>query len=253
MISGRRKKKTDVILYALGIIFWVLVWYVLASIANRKLMLKIPLPLETVKILAKDIGRKTFWQSVGSSLLHIVTGYVCAAVIGVAFGMMSGHSRVFKALSMPLRHLIRSVPVAAFIIIAWLWIPSGILPSFISGLMVLPIIWSHTDAALASIDGKLVEMAKVFGMSRKDIIFKVKLPLMAPGLREGGITALGIAWKSGIAAEVICNPSGTLGALLQGAKTSIEYGQVFAVTLMIVLLSLLLENILKIVWKEHKR
>ena len=76
---------------------------------------------------------------------------------------------------------------------------------------------------------------------------------MSPQLRTGCITALGIAWKAGIAAEVICNPSGTLGALLQGAKASVEYGEVFSVTLMIVILSLIFENILKIVWKEQKK
>lgn len=246
-------KKREILLYAAGIVFWTAVWFLLASLANRKLMLKIPLPHETVKILFYDFGEKIFWKSVFSSLAHIVTGFVCASLLGVAFGILSGYFKIFRALSMPLQHLIRSVPVAAFIIIAWLWVPSRILPSFISGLMVLPIVWSHTDAALEAIDEKYCEMAKVFGMNQWEIARKIKLPLMAPQLRKGCITALGIAWKSGIAAEVICNPSGSLGALLQGAKTSIEYGQVFAVTLMIVLLSLLLENVLKIFWKEQKR
>ena len=117
----------------------------------------------------------------------------------------------------------------------------------------MPIIWSHVDAALASLDDRLVEMAKVFGMKRGDILLKIKLPLISPSVRKGCITGLGIAWKSGVAAEVICNPSGSIGALLQGAKTSIDYEQVFAVTFMVVLLSLVLENVLKIVWREQKR
>ena len=246
-------KKARILIYALGIIFWVLVWYAAASLANRDLLLKIPLPLETVKILISDLGSKTLWQSVLSSMGHIALGYIGALILGIALGLASGKSEIFKAFTSPVQHLVRAVPVAAFIIIAWLWIPSGILPSFISGLMVLPIIWSHTDAALSSIDEKYIEMAKVYGMNGRDIVFKIKLPLMSPQLRTGCITALGIAWKAGIAAEVICNPSGTLGALLQGAKASVEYGQVFSVTLMIVILSLIFENILKIVWKEQKK
>lgn len=237
----------------LSIAFWLVVWQLAASAANRGLMLKIPLPVETLFAFAENCTQGSFWLSVGASVLHIVCGFTSAVVIGAACALLSARIPLFRALSAPIMHLVRSVPVAAFIIIAWLWVPSRILPSFISCLMVMPIIWSHVDAALGSLDDRLVEMAAVFGMKRSEILFKVKLPLVAPGLRTGCITGLGIAWKSGVAAEVICNPSGSIGALLQGAKTGIDYIQVFAVTLMVVLLSLLLENVLKVLWKEQKR
>jgi NitT/TauT family transport system permease protein len=96
-------------------------------------------------------------------------------------------------------------------------------------------------------------MAKTFGMSKFDVVFKIKLPLISPQLRTGCITGLGIAWKAGVAAEVISSPSGSVGALLSHAKTSINYEQVFAVTLMVVILSILLENLLKILWKEQPK
>ena len=78
------------------------------------------------------------------------------------------------------------------------------------------------------------------------------MPFIAKTLLTTCLTALGFAWKSGVAAEVICNPTGSIGAILSGAKSNIEYEQVFAITLTIVLLSLLLENIIKLVWREHK-
>lgn len=239
--------------YALSVLFWLAVWQLTASAANRGLLLKIPLPTQTLRAFFENCARAEFWSAVGSSVLHIVCGFLSAVVIGVMFALFSAHSSVFRALSAPVMHLVRSVPVAVFIIIAWLWIPTRILPSCISCLMVMPIIMSHTEAALCAIDEKLVEMARVFGMKRVDILLKIKAPLIAPGLRAGCITGLGIAWKSGVAAEVICNPTGSIGALLQGAKTAIDYEQVFAVTLTVVLLSLALENVLKIVWRERKR
>ena len=134
-----------------------------------------------------------------------------------------------------------------------LWIPSRILPSFVSALMVFPIIWSHVDAGLAAVDERLTEMASVFGMKEREIMWKIRFPLMAPTLRTGCLTGIGIAWKSGIAAEVICSPTGSIGSMLQGAKAAIDYERVFAVTMMVVLLSLLFENVLKLVWKEQKR
>lgn len=234
------------------VVFWVVLWHLLATIANTKLLLKIPLPHETVIAFIDNLPKASFWSAVGTSLMHIVVGFLAALIIGTLCGIAAAYSAVFKNLSAPIIHLIRSVPVAAFIVIAWLWLPTEVLPPFISFLMVFPIIKSHVDAGLLSVDKRLVEMAQVFGMNKRDILLNVKIPTVLPFLREASITGLGIAWKSGIAAEVICNPVGSLGALLSGAKLSIDYEQVFAVTLTVVILSLLLENVLRLCWRGKK-
>lgn len=253
MISGMNNKIKKPAFAAGSIIFWIIVWHIGALAANKNLMLKIPLPYDTLKAFLENCTDTDFWLTVGTTITHILTGFLSAVILGTLFGILSGQSLLFKSLSAPLLHIVRAVPVAAFIIVAWLWIPSKVLPSFISFLMVLPIIWSHTEAGLNAIDEKLVEMAKVYGMPKTSITFKIKLPLILPQLRTGCITGLGIAWKAGVAAEVISNPSGSIGALLSAAKTEINYEQVFAVTLMVVILSLLLEILLKLIWKEQKR
>ena len=250
--AQKRKRLWRALSSAAAILFWILVWHIAASLANRKLLLKIPLPLGTLKTFFTDLGDPAFLLAAGTSVLHILAGYISAVIIGILCGILAESSPFFRKLSAPLLHLIRSVPVAAFIFIAWLWIPSRILPSFISALMVLPIIWSHAEAGLAAADVRYSEMGRVFGMTRRDIVLKIRLPLIAPHLRTGCITGLGIAWKSGVAAEVICNPVGSIGALLQRGKTTIDYEEVFAVTLAVVLLSLLLENLLKFVWREDR-
>lgn len=245
--------RKGIILNILAALFWVAVWHVGAALANRTLLLKIPLPWETLRTFLRLCGEGGFWRAVGSSVGHILWGFLSAAALGTVGGVASNASGWFRRLAAPLLRLIRTVPVAAFILLAWLWIPSRILPSFVSALMVLPIVWSHVDAGLAAVDERLPEMARVFGMSRRQVLLYVRLPLMAPALRTGCLTGVGIAWKAGIAAEVICNPTGSIGALLQGAKVAIDYERVFAVTLMVVLLSVLFEYALKLAWKEQRR
>ena len=235
-----------------SVLIWIIVWHILGSVANRGLLLKIPLPLDTLNAFLENLSSVSFWEAVGVSLMHIVIGFLAAVIIGTLCGILANFSAAFKTLSAPIFHIIRSVPVAAFIVIAWLWIPTSVLPPFISFLMVFPIIKSHIDTGLGSVDMKNVEMATVFGMSRWGVLKNIKIPTVLPFLREASITGLGIAWKSGIAAEVICNPSGSLGALLSGARATIDYEQVFAVTLTVIILSLILENILKLCWKERK-
>ena len=235
-----------------SIVFWIVVWQIGAQIANKNLTLPIPLPLETLSAFLESASEVKFWSAVGTSLFHIALGFAIAVLIGAVSGILANASSLFKALTDPIFHIIRAVPVVAFIIIAGLWIRSSLMPVFISFLMVVPIVKSHIDAGLLAVDKKNVEMATVFGMDKKGIILNVKIPTVLPHLRQALITGLGIAWKSGVAAEVICNPTGSLGAMLRGANASIEYEYVFAVALMVVILSFILENILKICWKERK-
>ncbi len=235
-----------------SILFWIFLWHVAAVSVNKNLLIPIPLPLETAVVFFKNCKNADFWSAVGVSILHITLGFLSGAVLGSLSGFFSGSSKFFRYLSSPLLHLIRSVPVAAFIILAWLWIPTNLLPSFISCLMVLPIVHIAVENGLFAVDPKLTEMARVMGLSATRTFFHIKLPAICPFLRIGCINGLGFAWKSGVAAEVICNPTGSIGALLSSSKSNIDYGQVFAVTLTIVFLSLLLENVIKFIWKEPK-
>lgn len=245
-------KAKKILLKIAAILFWIAAWHIGASAANKNMLIAIPLPLQTLEAFWRNIGRADFLSAVGRSLLHIAAGFICAAVLGLALGMAAGANRAFYTLISPITHLIRSVPVAAFIILAWLWIPSGILPSFISFLTVFPIVWLQVMAGTAGIDKKLTEVPRVMRVSRFKVFFGIKLPMTMPYFRTSCITGLGFAWKSGVAAEVICNPTGTIGSMLSRAKQTIDYPQVFAVTLTIVLLSLLLENIIKLLWREKR-
>ncbi len=252
MISTMQAKFKKTVFSAVSVLLWILLWHIGATIANKNLLFKIPLPIDTLKEFLVCAKTSVFWTSVGNSILHIVIGFTFAVVLGLICGMLSGNSVIFKTVSSPISRLIRSVPVAAFIVLAWLWIPSGSIPSFIAFLMVFPIVWLQIESSLLSIDNKLIEMARVMGMSKQGIIKNIKIPSVLPSFRNSCITGLGFAWKSGVAAEVICNPTGSIGAMLSNAKSNLEYSRVFAIVLTIVILSLILENIIKFFWRENR-
>lgn len=233
-------------------IFWTLLWHIGAGFANQKLLFRIPLPYETLKEFLLCLKEENFWLAVGNSLQNIISGFIFAILFGLIFGLLSGNSTIFRIFTSPISRLIRSVPVAAFIVLAWLWLPSSVIPSFIAFLMVFPIVWIQVENGLLSVDKKLIEMAKVMGMDKKGIIINIKIPALMPSFRNACITGLGFAWKSGVAAEVICNPTGSIGALLSNAKSNIELERMFAIILTIIVLSLILENIIKLIWREKR-
>ena len=138
--------------------------------------------------------------------------------------------------------LIRAIPVAVFTIVVFLWVSRPYIPSTIVFLTVLPIVWSNVETGLENADRHLSEMARVFGMSRRAILRQITLPGIRPYVSAAVTTGLGFAWKSGIAAEVICRTQGSLGDLLWSGKATVSYDEVFALTAVIVLCSALLQR-----------
>jgi NitT/TauT family transport system permease protein len=230
-------KKTAILL------FWISVWQILSMLIAKELL--IPSPYSTLQALINISQTKAFYISVAYSLLRIIVGFSLGVLTGFLCGILSANSKLFKEITAPAVQIIKAVPVASFIILAFFWFESTYLPIFITFLMVLPIIWSATETALYSIDKNYIEMGKVFRLSNTSIFFKIKLPLIFPSFISAALTSLGFAWKSGVAAEVIAKPLHSLGGMLEQSKTHLEISEVFALTAVVALLSLLLEITLK--------
>lgn len=234
---------------SIGALFWLALWWVVSLIVHKELL--VPSPAQAVAVLGDLLVEPSFWGAAALSMLRILLGFGLAALVGALGGILSDRYPPFDWLFSPLLHLIRSVPVASFIILALVWIHTPWLPVFIAFLMVLPIFWSNIRAGMAQTDIKELEMGKVLGLPRRKIWAAIRLPALKPYFRSACVTGLGFAWKSGVAAEVICRPDQSLGDLLQSAKLQLETPTVFALTIVIAALSLILELILNALWKEN--
>ena len=224
-------------------LLWLAVWQLSAAAVGQELL--IPYPKAVLLTLWELARTADFWRAVLFSMLRITAGYSLGVVIGTAGAVLTARFAVFKAIFSPILHLIRAVPVASFIILALVWIKSAYLAVFISFLMVLPIIWTTVQSGIEGLDRKCLELSQVFWLSSAKTLFQIKIPFILPSFIASATSALGFAWKSGVAAEVICRPANSLGKLLQDAKLYLETPRVFAVTATVALLSLLLELIIK--------
>lgn len=225
-----------------AVVFWLVVWQFAAMAANRTLLLPIPTPLDTLSALWRMGGTAEFWRSLLLSLLRICAGFVLALAVGALCAAASARWRGFRWLARPLLGLVRAVPVAVFTVLVFLWVSRPYIPSAIVFLTVLPIVWSSVEAGIGSVDPHLAELGRVFGMSGWRIARHITLPQLRPCLTSAVATGLGFAWKSGIAAEVICRTQGSLGDLLWSGKATVSYDEVFALTVVIVLCSALLQG-----------
>jgi NitT/TauT family transport system permease protein len=184
------------------------------------------------------------WLFAGLTLLRIMSGFVLGVVCGIFLAVLTARSRFAEALLSPLRAIVKASPVTSFILLALLWFSSDMVPLFISFLMVVPMVWTATAEAILQTDVRLIEMGKLYGLTSWQIVRKIFIPSVLPAFLAACTTSLGFAWKSGVAAEIIALPRQSIGYMLYQSKLRIETVDLFAWTLMIVALSMLLERLL---------
>ena len=233
--------KSRKIYYAAAALLWILIWQVAVTYVNRRLLIPIPTPVSTAAALIRLSADRSFFHAVFLSILRITVGFLSAFAVGTLLAVLSVKSEFVHVLTAPLLQLIRAIPVASFTILVFLWVTRERIPSVISFFTVLPVIWANVESGLRAADEGLVEMARVFGLPGGRILREILLPSIRPYIASAAANGIGFAWKSGVAAEVICRTQDSLGNLLWQGKSTVEYDEVFAVTLVIVALSILLQ------------
>ena len=222
--------------------FWLIVWALAAAAVGTELLL--PGPVQVWQKLCALAGTKVFWLTLGKSVLRVSTGILSAAILGVLVGLLTHKSAFAREILSPVMTLLKSTPVASFIILALVWLGRGIVPVVIAGLIVLPVVWANTAAGLAAIEPQLLELAQVFKLPYVRILRRIVWPSVLPYLRSALRSALGLGWKAGIAAEVLTVPPYSIGKGIYDAKLYLETTELFAWTAAVVLLSFLIEKVL---------
>lgn len=230
--------------YFLSVCVWIALWQLAAVRLSKEIFL--PAPASVWSVLWKELfPSETFWLCIRSSMLHIGLGFLLGSVGGIFLSVLSFLCKPIRIfLWFPIK-LITAVPVASFVILVLLWIPSSGLSVVIPFLMVLPTFYTHTLTGLEKTDEKLLEMAQIFHVSSWKKCLFIYIPQMLPFLYSACSIAIGMAWKSGIAAEIIGLSQGSIGNQLYQAKIYLMTPELFAWTFVIVILSITCEWVIK--------
>lgn len=224
----------------IAVLFWLAVWQV-ASMAIAQDLLLVS-PVDVLATLLTQVQTAPFWSSVAYSFVRIVGGFLLALAAGTLLAGLAGHSAVARTLLAPLVLVIKSVPVVSFIILVLIWASSGSLSVVISFLIALPVVYTNVLEGIDQRDPKLLEMAQVFRIPPWRRWRAIDVPAVLPYLQSGSRIAIGLAWKSGVAAEVIGLPQGSIGEQLYQSKIFLSTAELFSWTLVIVLLAFAFER-----------
>ena len=220
---------------------WLALWQMLYLALGRAIIL--PSPLSVARRVAELTITLPFWRDIAASLMRILMGYLLALIIGAAIGMLTARSKVMDEFLSPLSRMIRATPVASFIMLLFLFLTKERIPAVTSFLMVMPVVWSNVYEGITGTDVKLLEMARVFRLSFSATLRHIYLPGIMPFFMAAAKAGMGLAWKAGIAAEVLSSPSLGIGTELYNAKIYLETTDLFAWTAVIILISVALERL----------
>lgn len=218
---------------------WIVLWQAAAmTLGHGGLFLATP--VQTLAALARIAPTAGFWQRIAFSALRILAGFLLAVAGGLVLGAAGARWRRVRIFVEPVMQLIRAMPVASFVILALLWVRGENLSVVVSFTHVLPVVYAGVLAGIADTDPQLLEMARVYRLPLGARLRYIWLPGVFPSFSESCIAAMGMCWKSGVSAEVIGLPDHSVGDALYRAKITLSTPEVFAWTLVIVLLSALL-------------
>jgi len=247
--SGANPAKKRLPLWA--VLFWLIVWEIGALWVNEPILLVTP--LSALRRLFELVQEAVFWKSILFSVGHILLGFALSAALGIVLAALAYRFRAVRELLAPLAAAVKAIPVASFVILVLLWVSSRDLSIIISLFIGFPVIYSNVLMGLDSTDRKLIEMARVFRIPFLTQLRAIYLYQVLPFLRSGLAVAIGLCWKSGVAAEVIGIPAGSIGEKLYKAKVYLETPDLFCWTLVIVLLSIGCEKLLAFLMKQVER
>lgn len=223
-------------------VFWTAVWYLAAVVMDNPLLL--PTPLQVLRCLGDMAVTAVFWQTAAVSIGRILLGVMAAVLLGTVLAVLTCKSSLLNTLIAPAMTAMQATPVASFTILVLIWVERDYVPVLICAMMGLPIVWNSVSSGIRMTDPQLLEMAKVYRLPKLHILRRIWVPSVMPFFRTACSSALGLGWKAGIAAEVLTVPRRSIGRMISESKLYLLTEELFAWTLAVITLSLLLQKIM---------
>ena len=235
--DGQKKRTLRKALIILG---WILLWQVIAWIVHNPVFFAGP--AESAAELVRQAGSAVFWKAVLGSYVRILAGFLPAAAAAWLLAYAARRFALAEEVLAPFVSFLRSVPVAAVVVVFLIWSGPEYLVFYISFMVVFPNLYANLLTGLQKTDPKMLEMARAFRMPLPVRLRCIDRPACLPYLRAAMTHAVGMSFKAGIAAEIIALPEHAIGTRLYMDKIYLNTAGVFAWMAVVVLLGFVTEK-----------
>lgn len=213
----------------------IILWKILSVFVGKEVI--VPSPESTFHKMVQIIMGKDFFVIVLSTIIRTLVSFFLSLVLALILGLLSFISKRVSFVVDPIVSIIRSTPTMAIIILALIWLGGEKSPIFIGFIVVFPILYSNVVEGFNNIDVNLIEMAKIYDVSKKEIVTNIYIPSIRNYLLAGINAALGLNFKVMISAEVMGQPKYAMGTNLFIQKINLEMSGVFAWAIILILIA----------------
>ncbi|MCQ2454695.1 MAG: ABC transporter permease subunit [Clostridia bacterium] len=232
----------------LSVLFAVFLWQIASVLVGADFLLASPFAV--IKKLCELAVERKFFSTVLFSFLRISGGFLAAFLLGILLAVAASKFKIIEYFLWPFVTVAKSVPVASFIILCLIWLDFNVLTVFIAFLIVFPVVYSNVFEGIKSADKMLCEMSDFYNVPFRRRLRFIYMPSIKPFLLSASKVGIGMAWKAGVAAEVIGIVGGSVGGRLYDAKIYLQNAELLAWTLLIILISALSEKVFLLLVKK---
>jgi sulfonate transport system permease protein len=204
----------------------------------------LPAPSDVLATLQELARQGGLLGHIGSSTLRVAGGFALGAGLALLLGALVGLSRVAETLLNPSFQALRAIPSLAWVPLLLLWLGIDEAPKItLIAIGAFFPVFMGVSSGFRDVDRKLVEVARLRGLSRAALARRVLLPAALPALLTGLRNGLSLAWMFMVAAELIAASRG-LGYLLTDGRETSRADIVLAAIVLLALLGKLSDGLM---------
>lgn len=222
-------------------------WQLFAEAAGGLL---IPSFTETMVALAGLATTPELWEGMLVSNQALVIGFVVSVAIGIPLGLLMGRFRTLEQISDPYVNIMLVTPMAAVIPLLVMSVGVGLASRVaLVVLFALPMVIVNTQAGVRQVDDRLIEMARSYGASERQMWSRILLRGAMPGVMAGVRIGLGRAITGMVVVELLMVSVG-IGGLILDFRAFFRVGELYAVVIVVVIEALVLISAAR--WLERR-
>ncbi len=227
-------KKLNILYSVIAVIFMWVVWIIACHIADNPLL--VPSWNETFREIWQCLKSGEFWIALGGTFWRTIAAFAVSFALAGVLAALSCIAPPLRAGLRPVIAFVRILPTLAVILLILRWTESdkNVAPVIVTVLVLFPMIYAQIMAAADGVDGGLKDFIKVYGIKKREALFKIYLPAVCPNVLAQTGANVSLGFKIMVSGEVLAFTRKGVGGLMQSANLSAMVARLAALTLIVV-------------------
>jgi NitT/TauT family transport system permease protein len=217
----------------------VFLWYIIYLIVDHPLL--IPPISKVIETFFKMLIESSFLNALWHTAFRLIISLLVSSICGISLGYLSAKNKSVELVLRPHVTILKTIPVISVIIIMYILVGYQIAPYIITFFMIFPIFYQATYQGIKAINQDLLDVYHLEMENRYLEIKYVYLHNIKDFLILASYQSFGLGFKVLVTSEYITQTQHSIGKLLYQAKVNLQYDYVFAITILLIIITVLVE------------